>query len=281
MPIPSPLGKIAVAFLLLFSSLYCHASQTPGTTYSVGVLNQQSVVATAELWNPLLLYLSKKTGARFVLAIGSTVQQTDARTAKGEFDLVYTNHIFDMPIEREYRPLVRWGGASLRGILVSLRPRTLRDLADQTIAFPSREAFAATILTWTRLQQDKIAFRPVYTGSQQACLAALVKGVVAVASVTPRFAAPYAARHGLKLHVLYRSPAFPQIPLLAHKTRVPRELAQRVRKTLLDMPSDREGKALLTRLGIPPFLPADDALYAGTRGLYTQWRRLRAGATSQ
>lgn len=159
MPNPSPLGKFAIVFLLLLSPLYCHASLVSGKTYSVGVLNQQSVVATAELWNPLLAYLGTKTGARF--------------------------------------------------------------------------------------------------------------------------AAPYAAGHEAKLHVLYRSPPFPQVPLSAHKMRVLPELAQRIRETLLDMPKDRDGKALLIRLGIPPFQPADDALYVGISKIYAQWRCQQAGATPQ
>ncbi len=281
MPIPSLYGKLVLFFLLFSGTLFNNKACADEKVYTVGVLNQQSVVATARLWNPLLLYLGRKTGARFTLAIGGTVQETDARTAKGEFDLAYTNHIFYMPIQREYRPIVRWGRGSLRGLLVSLKPWRLEDLAGKTIAFPSPQAFAATVLTWTQLEREQIRFRPLFTGSQQACMAALAKRLVDAAGVTTRFATPYARRHGLDIHVIYRSAPFPQIPLLIHTTRVPDGLAERIRAVLLNMPQDEEGKELLANLDMPPFEPADDALYAGTREVYSRWRHRAAAAESR
>lgn len=259
--------------LLLFLACSCLAGGAVHAEphFSVGVLNQQSAIATAELWNPLLAYLGKKTGAGFTLGIGSTVQETDARTEHGEFDLAFTNHIFSMPIQTEYRPLVQWGGEPLSGMVVSLQPMQLHDLEGKTIAFPSPDAFAATVVIWGRLNLEKIKFTPRFTGSQESCLVALSKGLVDAASVTPRFAAPYAAAHQIKLHTVFQSRDFPQIPLLAHKKRVPEKLANKITGVLLDMPNDSEGRQLLSSLGIPPFKPATDAMYDATRTMYSAW----------
>ena len=62
---------------------------------SFGVLNQQPAAETAALWNPILQYLNTKTGLVFKLKMGATVQETDAMTARGEFDFLYSNHNFD------------------------------------------------------------------------------------------------------------------------------------------------------------------------------------------
>ena len=245
------------------------------------MLNQQSVIQTAELWNPFLAYLSEKTGAHFVLRISSTVQETDAQTAQGEFDLVYSNHIFFMPIRAEYRVLARWGGTGLKGLLVSLKPMRLQDLNGKTIAFPSADAFASTVLTWGKLKQEKIQFKSQYTGSQEASMAALAKGLVDAAGVTPGFAYPYAKKNRLMLHVLYQSQPYPQIPLLAHGKRISLKLAQQIRGALLDMSNDRAGQKLLESLNMPPWQVADDAMYDETSVLYAQWQRnsLSVGAT--
>ena len=271
------------AFLLPFLcslSVASIAASEP-KIYSVGVLNQQSVVHTAELWNPILAYLTEKTGAHFVLRISATAQETDAQTAQGEFDLVYSNHIFFMPIREEYRVLLRWGGEDLRCQLVSLKPMRLKDLNGKTIAFTSPDEFASTVLTWGKLNQEKIHFKSRYTGSQEASTVALAKGLVDAAGITPGYAYPYAEKNRLKLYVLYQSEQFPQIPLLAHAGRIHRVLAQQIRSALLDMPNDRAGRKLLKSHNMPPWQAADDAMYVGTSAVYAQMQRksLSVGTT--
>lgn len=261
----------SIALLLLLPAFSAAAEQQ--VSYSVGVLNQQSVIATAELWNPLLGYLGKKTGSKFTLAIGNTVQETDSMTARGDFDLVYTNHIFSMPIERDYRVLVQWGGEALAGAIVSTKPMRLTELAGKTIAFPSPDAFAATVITWGQLAHEKIKFTPHYAGNQEGCLAALSKGLVDAASVTPRFALPYTEKNRLTLHTVYQSGGFPQIPLLAHKKRISAAQAQKITDVLLNMPRDVEGSKLLETLKIPPFKTASEQSYDVVRMIYADWHQ--------
>lgn len=62
--------------------------------HSFGVLNQQSAQLTAERWNPLLKYVSEKTGITLQFKMGPTVQDTDAMMGRGEFDFMFTNHNF-------------------------------------------------------------------------------------------------------------------------------------------------------------------------------------------
>lgn len=262
-----------IAAALLFSSAFVSISHAETRIYSVGVLNQQSVVATAELWNPILHYLSKKSDVTFKLAIGNTVQETDARMESGEFYLNFNNHIFASAIQQDYHPILHWGGEPLYGTLVSLKPQTLEALNGKTIAFPSADAFAATVIPWTKLNQEKIHFKPLFTGSQEACMAALAKGLADAASVTPRFSVPYANAHHLKLHTIYKSESFPQIPLLVHNKRVSADLAQRITQILLEMPNDPEGKQLLDSLKIPAFKSADNNMYKSTRLRYAQWMK--------
>ena len=147
-------------FLLI---LFCGLASTPSShaaeAYTLGVLNQQPAAETAALWNPILQHLQAKTGLSFKFKMGSTVQETDAMTARGEFDFLYSNHHFEPDYSQaNYRPLVQWGGQALIGQIVVLADSPFKDLKDisgKTVAFPSKGSLsplANTALPRTRTQ---------------------------------------------------------------------------------------------------------------------------------
>ncbi|MGE5027041.1 MAG: PhnD/SsuA/transferrin family substrate-binding protein, partial [Betaproteobacteria bacterium] len=61
---------------------------------SFGVLNQRSAVLTARYWNPILQYVSHKTGVPLELKMGRTAPETSAMIGRSELDFVYSNTIF-------------------------------------------------------------------------------------------------------------------------------------------------------------------------------------------
>lgn len=108
-----------------------------------GVLNQQSPIQTAEKWNPILRYLTEKTGIPLRLRMGATVEQTNAMMGREAFDLVYTNHNFQTGYDGKYKVMARWAGQPIRGMIVVLEDSpasTIKDLQDMTVAFPSPDS---------------------------------------------------------------------------------------------------------------------------------------------
>ncbi|MDP1534165.1 MAG: ABC transporter substrate-binding protein, partial [Rubrivivax sp.] len=53
------------------------------TPYAFGVLNQRSLQATAAYWNPILTYVSARSGVPLELHIGRTANETTDRVVAG------------------------------------------------------------------------------------------------------------------------------------------------------------------------------------------------------
>ena len=205
--------------------------------------------------------------------MGSTVQETDAMTARGDFDFLYSNHHFEPEYSQaNYRPLVQWGGHPLIGQIVVLADspiKNLKDIEGKTVAFPSKDAFIAYRVTRYALKQAHIEIQPVFGASQQGAAVQLQAGRADAASLNKMFADRFQAEGKGRFRVLYESDAWPNIPVSVHP-RVTQSDAKAVKRALLDMSKDAEGQALLTRLKISGFLPVTDADYNATRRLYKE-----------
>lgn len=240
---------------------------------SFGVLNQQPAAETAALWNPILAYVQSRTGIELKFRMGATVQETDAMSARGEFDFLYSNHIFDPEFAAaNYRPLVQWGGQPLVGQIVVAEDsplKSLGDLASKKVAFPSKDAFIAYMVTRQALKQANVEVEVVFSASQQGAAVQLASGRVEAASLNKMFAERFRADGKGRFRVLYESEPWPNLPVLAHP-RIPKAQADAVKKALLEMSTDPEGKAVLDKLKIKGFAPVADADYAATRRLYRE-----------
>lgn len=263
---------IGLALWLLLATMI-FAPAHAANTYSFGVLNQQPPAATAELWNPILRYVREKTGISLRLRMGPTVQDTDRMTAAGVFDFLYSNHNFDPRFgQADYQPIAKWGGHPLVGQIVVLADsplKTLGDLQGKRVAFPSRDAFIAYRVTMYELKAKGISVIPVFGATQAGTAVMLEMAGADAASLNKLFADQFQARNSIRFRVLYQSEDWPNIPVLAHH-RVPAEVTNAVRQTLVQMAEDPEGKALLRKLSIPGFLPAANSDYDSTRRLYQE-----------
>ena len=271
--IPSSFSRRLLVVFFAFILLFVARSGWAQEPLSFGVLNQQPAAETAALWNPILQYLSAKTGLMFKLKMGATVQETDAMTARGEFDFLYSNHNFDPEYAAaNYRPLVQWGGHPLIGQIVVLADSpisSLKELEGKTLAFPSKDAFIAYQVTRYALKQANIHIQPVFGASQQGAAVQLQTGRADAASLNKLFANRFQAEGKGQFRVLFESDAWPNIPVQAHP-RVAKTDVESVRQTLIKMSDDPEGKALLAKLKIPGFLPVADSDYLKTRLLYKE-----------
>src|SRR6185436_2917849 len=88
-------NAIGRAAMMLAAALAVHA---PGAAaqqaYSFNVLNQRSVALTAQYWNPIMTYVSRKSGVPLELKLSKTAQEGNAIAEKGGYDFQYTNHFF-------------------------------------------------------------------------------------------------------------------------------------------------------------------------------------------
>ena len=266
-------GRIVHSMLAVIVAMVMSLPLYAAEPYTLGVLNQQPAAETAALWNPILTYLHAKTGLSFKFKMGTTVQETDAMTARGEFDFLYSNHNFEPEFSQaNYQPLVQWGGSPLLGQIVVMADspyKSLKDISGKSVAFPSKDAFIAYKVTRQALMNARIEIEPVFGASQQGAAVQLTTGRAEAASLNKLFADRFQADGKGTFRVLYESDAWPNIPVSAHP-RISKADAAAVQRALLEMSTDEDGKALLAQLKIPGFLPVSDADYTATRRLYQE-----------
>lgn len=234
-----------------------------------GVLNQQSTVQTAERWNPILRYLTQKTGIPLKLKMGATVEQTDAMMGREEFDLVFTNHSFQTEYDGKYNVLARWAGKPIHGVLVVLEESPIRQMSELqglVVGFPSSDAFVAYAVPRVVLKEAGVAVTEKFTGNQDGALAQLKARQVQAVAVNSRFLEQFARREQLKYRVIHQSEGFHELPVMIHP-RVPARQAAELKQAMLGMQQDPAATAL--REGYcPGFEHAEDRDYDNVRLIY-------------
>jgi ABC-type phosphate/phosphonate transport system substrate-binding protein len=261
---------LLVGVALLFGAMSFASAQE--RVLSFGVLNQQSPAKTAELWNPILHYLSDVTGLRFQLKMGATVQDTDAMMGRGEFDLLYTNHCFQKKYDGTYKVIARWAGPPIYGVIAVNADspiKELKALSGKRVAFPSTGAFVAYAVPMAALRAAQVKVEPVYAGNQEGALAQLKARQVDAAAVNSRFLTRYAAKQRLRYREVFTSEAFADLPVVIHP-RIPTAEADAIRNALLSMKHDPRATTMLERNSFSGFDAASDSDYDNARKIYAK-----------
>ncbi len=98
---------------------------------SFGVIAQRSPVLTAQYWNPIIRYVSEKSGVPLRVRIGKTGPETSEMISRGEVDFIYSNHIFHPDNSRAgYSVIARDGGAPISGQIVVPQVSKILTLSD-------------------------------------------------------------------------------------------------------------------------------------------------------
>ena len=217
-------------------------------TYSFGVLSQRSAVLTAQYWNPILKYLSRRTGADLLLKVARTAPESNAATAKGEYDFVYSNTIFQSSMaEANYQVILRPRTEAIAGQIVTLEDSPigrLEDLAGQVVGFPSLAAFVGYAVPMDQLLREGISVTPVFGGNQEGIMGQLKAGKVVAAGVNSQVMKSFAAREGVRYRALWTSVPYHDLPISAHP-RVPGRVSKAIQQALAGMADDPEGAKVL------------------------------------
>jgi len=256
--------------LLLAAPWSAQGGTLPASPLQFGVLNQQSAIQTARKWNPVLRYLTQKTGIPLQLKMGQTVEQTDAMMGREELDLVFTNHNFQKEFDGRYRVLVRWAGQPIHGTIVvreESQARHLHDLQGRAISFPSAEAFAGYAVPIVALKEAGVTVNARFAGTQEGALAQLKAGQVEAAAVNSRFVGTYAQRENIRYRTIYLSEPYHELPIIIHP-RVPATQVSLLQHALLSMHDDPDGANILAQAQCPGFVPASDDDYNNVRNIY-------------
>lgn len=249
-----------------------------GKSYKFSPVNQFGVELTASYWNPIIQYVSARSGVKLELKIGRTSADTTSYVLAKEVEFAFTNHLFNENRRRMgWRLLARRDYPAVRGQILTTAdsPVTdLRQLADQEVVFPGKEAFVAYKVPYAHLLQEQIPVKVVFGGNHDGAFAQLFSGKVKAVGVNSQLAEAYTVREKKQFRVLWSSGAFNDLALMVSPA-VPEAEAKAVADAFLGMGKDPEGKAIIQRVSetvkIPPFqhwIPAPEEDYTAYMDFY-------------
>ena len=273
---------LMVSCAIVAGMLFCSPQSACCATapLSFGVVTQRSILLTARYWNPILIYLEKRSGVPLVLKVEKTAPEHSRQVGRGSYDLIYSNHFFTKNNAKAgYRVLARPVGPPITGEIVVPHDSPITgidDLNGSEVGFPSPAAFVAYAVPLEAMARKGITVKPVFAGNQEGIMGQLKAGRIAAACVNSQIMRSYATRENFRYRVVWRSPEYLNLPVAAHP-RVAAGTASAVIGALVGMAHDPEGKQILEKGGAligqsPPygFVRATDREYRNQWKFYEQ-----------
>ncbi len=247
--------------------------------YNFSPVNQYGIELTARYWNPIIDYVTRKSGVRLQLKIGRTSADTTAYVLANEVEFVFSNHLFSPDRDHlGWKVFGRRDAPPIRSQIVVLSDspiQKLEQLADQSVSFPGPEATVAYKFSYAQLLNRAIAVQVVFGGNMDGAFAQLVSGKVKAAGTHSQLADGWSKREGKSLRVLWQSEPLHDLALMVAAKKVPEADRQAVSRAFVEMARDPEGQKLLAAAAelvkLPPsvvFVASDGSEYATYRNFY-------------
>ncbi|CAM4096907.1 phosphate/phosphite/phosphonate ABC transporter substrate-binding protein [Roseateles saccharophilus] len=271
----------------LFSLLATLAMALPAgaqTEYRFSPVNQANLTTAASYWNPIVSYVSEKSGVKLSLKLGRTSADTTAFVLAQEVEFAFTNHLFSP--EREqlgWKVFGRRNTPPLHGQIVVAADSPITELGQlqgKEVGFPGPEAFIAYKTTYAQMLQRKLDVRTVFGGNMDGAFAQLFSGKVAAVGANSQLVEGYARREGRQFRVLWTSEPYYDLALMV-SPKVPERDAQAVARAFIGMAADPRGREILATTGKLIGLPPDAVFVASDGREYAAYRRFYQSAPPQ
>jgi len=263
-----------------FAALPAAGAGTPQAahSYNFSPVNQYNLQVSASFWNPIIRYVSARSGVRLNLKLGRTSADTTSYVLAREVDFAFTNHLFSP--DRQKMGWTVFGRRNAPPVYSQIVVpadsllRDIRELAGSAVAFPGPEALVAYKASYAQLLRKNIPVTPVFAGNQDAAFTQLFAGKVKAVGANSQLVANWGGREGKSFRVLWSSAPFNDLALMA-SPRVPAQEVRAVAQAFLGMDRDPEGRKILAAASelihaqTPvSFVAASDADYASYYAFY-------------
>lgn len=264
--------------LLLLPLLCARTAAAAPPTYNFSPVNQYNLQVSASFWNPIVRYVSGKSGVHLNLKLGRTSADTTSFVLAKEVDFAFTNHLFSPErMKMGWTVFGRRNAEPVRAQIVvpaDSPVRRLSDLANSIVVFPGPEALIAYKVTYAQLLRQNVPVTVAFAGNMDAAFTQLFSGRAKAAGANSQLVENYSGREDKRFRVLWSSAPFNDLALMA-SPRVPAEQVRAVADAFLNMHRDPEGRRILeaaAELVHAPeplsFVAAGDADYAAYRSFY-------------
>lgn len=269
-------GSLGLALVTLFMGLGSASSQAQGPTYNFSPVNQYDIKLTAAYWNPIIAYVSEKSGVQLNLKIGRTSADTTSYVLAKEVEFVFSNHLFSP--EREqlgWKVFGRRQTPALQSQIVVPADSPITDITQlkgQEVAFAGPEAFVIYKVPYAYLLSKNIDVKVVFAGNQNAAFAQLISGKVVASGANSMLAEGYAARENKKFRVLWTSEPFQDLALMA-SGKVPEKDVKAVAAAFFSMAKDPKGREILHQASKEVGLSSDAEFIPASAADYASYKR--------
>ena len=250
-------------------------------SYHFSPVNQYDIQLTAAYWNPIIAYVSQKSGVKLNLKIGRTSADTTSYVLAKEVEFVFSNHLFSPEREKlGWTVFARRQTPALQGQIVVSEDSSVTDIAQlrgKEVVFAGPEAMIIYKVPYAYLLSKGIEIKPIFAGNQNAAFAQLFSGKVIASGGNSQLVEGYAKREGKKFRVLWSSEAFQDLALMV-ASKVPEKDAKAVAAAFIGMATDPKGKDILHEASKLVGLPADAAFVTASGADYAAYRRFYQSA---
>lgn len=260
----------------LAAGLGAPLSAAQDVTYRFSPVNQYDINLTAAYWNPIIQYVSEKSGVKLALKIGRTSADTTSYVLAQEVEFVFSNHLFSP--EREKLGWKVFGRRQMPPVFGQIvvpadSPVTeLAQLRGEEVAFPGPEALIAYKFPYAHLLAKGIDVKVVFGGNQNAALAQLFAGRVKAVGGNSQLIQGYGEREKKKFRILWSSEPVYDLALMA-SGKVPDKDVKAVAAAFFGMHKDPAGKAILHQGAEKVGLATDAVFIASDGSEYGSYRR--------
>lgn len=244
------LKRMLILFICVVPAVTsAYAGRAPAS-YSMGVVPQFDTKHTQHNWGPILDYLEKKTGHKFVLSLRSSISAFEQDLLAEKFDFAFINPFFVLRVAGpdKYQVLLTDEEDQLYGVLVVKKDSNITDvsqLQNQEIAFPAPNALGACMLIKADLLDlYGITVKPKYVQSHTSVYLNVALGTVLAGGGVQTSLKKQRESVKNSLRVLYETRKFLSHPFLGHQ-RVPADVRKQVQEALLELNNSEAGRQLL------------------------------------
>jgi phosphonate transport system substrate-binding protein len=273
-----PPGVFFLLFLSVAALLLPGRAAADDGGYRFSPVNQYDINLTAAYWNPIISYVSDKSGVKLGLKIGRTSADTTSYVLAQEVEFVFSNHLFSP--ERDKLGWKVFGRRQLPPVQSQIvvpadSPITeLSQLKGQEVAFAGPEALVGYKFALAHLLSKGIEVKVVFGGNQNAALAQLFAGRVRAAGGNSQLIDGYVKREGKQVRVLWASEPVYDLALMA-SDKVREKDLKAIAAAFFGMHQDPRGKKILhdasVLVGLTAdayFIPSDGSEYGSYRRFY-------------
>lgn len=256
--------------LILIISLLSFSARSEDI-YTFGIVPQQSATKLAKLWGPILQRIGNQSGIRIQFATAPDIPTFEQRLSEGVYDFAYMNpyHFTVFNKQPGYQALVKAKDKRIKGIIVVRKDspiENLEQLNNSDMAFPAPAAFAASILTRSHLAAIGVKIRPHYVSSHDSVYLTVAKDLYVAGGGVMRTFNNMDSSTRDKLRILWTTDGYTPHAIAFHP-RVATEIGDTVRKNLISLAEDPEGKALLKNIRLKSFTVANNSDWDDVRSL--------------